>query len=75
MPMVPMQVDGVGLGYLGRFKSAGHLGHELAEYADAAVPESRLRKPSGESPRARGRVERFHHVGQLEGVVITAGHV
>lgn len=41
--LVPVQVNGVRLGYVSRFECAGNQGHELAEYADAAVPEGRLR--------------------------------
>ena len=41
--LVAVQVNGVRLGGVGRLERAGHLRHELAEYADAAVPEGRLR--------------------------------
>lgn len=41
--LVPVQLDDVCLGHVSGFKCTGHLGHELAEYADAAVPEGRLR--------------------------------
>lgn len=41
--LVPVQVDGVWLRDVGGFERAGHLGHELTEDADAAVPEGRLR--------------------------------
>lgn len=43
VPLVPVQLNGVGLGYVSRFKCTGHQGHELTEYADAAVPEGGLR--------------------------------
>lgn len=41
--LVPVQANGVRVRYFGGFKCAGNQGHELAEYADAAVPEGRLR--------------------------------
>lgn len=73
--LVPAEVNGVGVGGVGGFEGAGHQRHELAEDADAAVPEGRLRKPAGQSPGAAGRVVGLHHVRQLKGVVVTAGHV
>lgn len=41
--LVAVQVDGVGLGRVAGFEGAGDQRHELTEYADAAVPEGRLR--------------------------------
>ncbi len=73
--LVPVQVNGVRLGHVSGFKRAGHQGHELAEYADAAVPEGWLRQSSSESPRARRRVVGFHHIRQLKRVVVTTRHV
>ena len=41
--LVPVEVNGVCLGYVNRFECTGHQGHELTEYADAAMPEGGLR--------------------------------
>lgn len=42
LTLVSVKVDGVGR-YVGGLKCAGNQWHELAKYADAAMPESRLR--------------------------------
>lgn len=73
--MVPVQVDGVRLWRVDGFESAWRRGHELAEYADAAVPEGGLGQPAGGHPGAGGGVVGLHHVRQLECVVIATGHV
>lgn len=72
--LMPVEVDGVGLWQVAGFKSAGHQRHELAENADAAMPEGGLGELSGERPGASRWVVRLHHVRQLEGVVVAAGH-
>lgn len=41
--LVPVQVNSIRLRYVRRLEHAGNQRHELAEYADAAVPEHRLR--------------------------------
>ena len=74
MAMVPVEVDGVGLRHVDGVEGAGHRGHELAEDADAAVPEGRLGQAARRGPGARRGVERFHHVRQLERVVIATRH-
>lgn len=73
--LVPVHLNGVGLGHVGWLESAGNQRHELAENADAAVPEGRLRQPSSKSPPAGGRVVGLHHVRQLKRVVVTTRHV
>lgn len=72
---MPVQVDGVRLGDFGGGERAADLRHELSEDADAAVPEGGLRQAPGRGPAARRRVERLHHVRQLERVVVTPGDV
>lgn len=73
--LLPVQLDGVGLRDVGGFERAGDQRHELSEDADAAVPEGRLGEAPGDGPPARGGVVRFHHVRQLECVVVTPGDV
>lgn len=46
------------------------LGHELAEDADAAVPEGGLREPPHHAPRPRLWVVGLHHVRELKRVVV-----
>lgn len=72
--LVSVEVYGVGLGHVDGSERAGHQRHELAEDADAAVPEGLLREPPGHGPGADGRIVRLHHVRQLEGVVVTPGY-
>ena len=72
--VVPVQVDGVGLGGVCWLEGVGHQGHELAEDADAAVPEGGLGQPPGVGPASGGGVVRLHHVGQLVRVVVAARH-
>ncbi|MEQ2227175.1 hypothetical protein ILYODFUR_035073 [Ilyodon furcidens] len=72
--LVPVEVYGVGLWYVSGFKSAGHQRHELAEDADAAVPEGPLREPPGQGPGAVCWIVCLHYIRQLERVVVTAGY-
>ena len=48
----------------------GRLGHELAEDADAAVPEGGLWEPSHHAPRPGLWVVGLHHVGEFKGIVV-----
>lgn len=43
LALMTVQVNGVRIGDVGGLKCAGHLGHELTEYADTVVPKGRLR--------------------------------
>lgn len=61
LTLVSVKVDGVGRCVSG-LKCAGNQWHELAKYADTAMPESRLRKPCSKSPRVCDWVVRFHHI-------------
>ena len=49
----------------------GHLGHELAEDADAAVPEGGLREPSHYAPCPSLWVIGLHHVREFKRIVVT----
>lgn len=73
--LLPVLVHGVQLRRLRRLEGAGHQRHELAEDADAAVPEHGLRQAARHAPAAGAGVVRLHHVRQLEGVVVAARHV
>lgn len=74
--VLPVQAHaGVQLRRLRRLERAGHQRHELAEDADAAVPEHGLRQVAGRAPAVGAGVVRLHHVRQLEGVVVAARHV
>lgn len=74
--VVPVEAHGgVQLRRLRRLEGAGHQRHELAEDADAAVPEHGLRQATRHAPAAGAGVVRLHHVRQLEGVVVAARHV
>lgn len=73
--LMPVEVDGVGLGQVAGFEGAGHQRHELAENADTAVPEGGLGELSDDRPGTGRWVVRFHHVRQLKRVVVTTGHV
>lgn len=46
------------------------LGHELAEDADAAVPEGGLWEPPHHAPRPRLRVVGLHHVREFKRIVV-----
>ena len=70
--VLSVQADRVGVGDLRGFEGAGHKGHELAEDADAAVPEGGLGHAASDDPATGGRVVGLHHVRQLEGVVVAA---
>ena len=60
--VLSVQADRVGVGDLRGFEGAGHKGHELAEDADAAVPEGGLGHAAGDDPATGGRVVGLHHV-------------
>lgn len=72
--LVPVEVYGVGLGCVSGFKRAGHQRHELAEDADAAMPEGPLGEPSSHRPGTVHRIIRLHDIRQLERVVVTTGY-
>lgn len=50
----------------------GHLGHELAEDADAAVPEGGLREPAHDAPGPSLWVIGLYHVREFKRIVVTA---
>lgn len=57
------------------FKAVLSVRHKLPEYADAAVPKSRLGEMSHDVPLFCFRVVGLDHVRKLKGVVIPARHV
>lgn len=73
--VVSVEVDSIGLGHVNGFEGTWNKGHELSKYADASVPESRLGEAAGGGPRSRTGVVDLDHIGQLEGVVVAAGHI
>lgn len=73
--LVSVEVDSICLGHVDGFEGTWNKGHELSKYANAPVPESRLGEAAGGAPRSRTGVVDLDNIGQLEGVVVAAGHV
>lgn len=73
--VVSVEVYGIGFGHVNRFEGTWDKGHELTKNANTSLPESRLGEVAGGCPRSRTGIVDLNHIGELEGVVITAGHV
>lgn len=71
--VVPLEMDGVLWSVYG-LEGAGDQRHELAEDADAAVPEGGLGEAPHVGPGARGWVVGLHHIRQLERIVVPTRH-
>lgn len=73
--VLSVEVNGIGFGHVDGFEGTWNEGHELSKYAYTSVPKSRLGESAGGGPRPRTGVVDLDHIGELEGVVIAAGHV